>query len=420
MKSLLERYVNSYSGLSKESWMLSIVMLINRSGAMVIPFMGIYLHKELNFSIADSGICLSFYGIGSLAGSWFGGWLCDKIGNFNVQVISLLLCAPLHFITPEFKSFYAICVLLFVLGVISEIFRPANSVAISRYAKKENITRAFSLNRMAVNLGFSIGPAVGGILSAYSFHLLFYINGIACICAAIAFILFFRNRKERNEVGNGGAVVANMIVRSPYTDSKFLLFTLFCALYAISFFQLLNTLPLFLENGAGLSQKEVGLVLGFSGLVIVLLEMPLVAITERKLTIVQIMVWGTFVTGLSFFLYTISHSVFVIYIAISLMSIGEILVLPFMSTVTALRSGPANKGAYMGVNGISMGIGLIVSPFLGTTVVSEFGYTALWMGTFIILLITAVGYKYSIAPMEEIGAHKNEQHARSQSVTHEF
>lgn len=408
MKSLLKRYVATYEGLSKESWMLSIVMLINRSGAMVMPFMGIYLHEELGYGLKEVGIALSTYGVGAIIGSWFGGWLCDRVGSFKTQLISLFACTPLYFVIPFFESLPSICVMLFVLSIAYETFRPANSVAITRYAKKENITRAFSLNRMAMNLGFSIGPAIGGFLAEYSFHLLFFINGVACIAAAIVFILFFRNRKARNEVIDAQIEGGMKVVRSPYSDYQFIWFTLFCSFFAISFFQLLNTLPLFLENGVGLSKNGIGLVMGFSGLVIVLLEMPMVAAAERRLTITQIMVWGTVVTALSFFLYTVNQSLFVIYLAVTLLSIGEILVLPFMSTVTALRSGPENKGAYMGVNGISMGIGLIVSPYLGTMIASDYGFTVLWTGTFILLMITAVGYKYTISRMEEVSKFSNE------------
>lgn len=402
MKSLFEKYINTYSGLSKESWMLSVVMLINRSGAMVMPFMGIYLHEELGYDLKDVGIALSTYGVGAIIGSWFGGWLCDKVGSFKTQLISLFACTPLYFIIPFFESLTTICLMLFLLSIAYETFRPANSVAITRYAKKENITRAFSLNRMAMNLGFSIGPAIGGFLSEYSFHMLFFINGIACISAAVVFILFFKNRKARNEIAEEQLEDSTKVVRSPYSDYQFIAFTLFCSFFSISFFQLLNTLPLFLENGVGLSKNGIGLVMGFSGLVIVLLEMPMVAVAEKRLTIVQVMVWGTIITGVSFFLYTVNQSLFVIYTAITLLSIGEILVLPFMSTVTALRSGPENKGAYMGVNGISMGIGLIVSPYLGTIVASNYGFTALWTGTFLLLMVTAVGYKYTISRMEEV------------------
>ncbi len=405
MKSLFNRYINTYSGLSKESWMLSVVMLINRSGAMVLPFMGIYMKEQLGYELKEVGFALSFYGIGSIFGSWFGGWLCDKIGSFKTQVASLFACIPLYLMLPNFESLVAICSLLFVLSFAYETFRPANSVAITRYAKKENITRAFSLNRMAMNLGFSIGPALGGFLAEYSFYLLFVINAVACFIAAIVFILFFGKRKARNESLNDNLTKEQKAAqkkRSPYTDYQFLFYTLFCAFFAISFFQLLNTLPLFLENGVGLSKDEIGLVMGFSGLVIVLLEMPMVAIAEKRLTIVQIMFWGTIITGLSFFLYTIDKSLVMIYLAVTLMSIGEILVLPFMSTVTAFRSGPLNKGAYMGVNGISMGIGLIVSPYLGTIIASNYGFDILWTGTFVLLVLTAIGYRYTISKMPEV------------------
>lgn len=403
MTRLLNRYLQSYAGLSRESWMLSVVMLINRSGAMVIPFLGIYLHQELGFSIADAGFCLSFYGIGSLLGSFIGGYLTDKIGYFKVQVISLIFCMPLYLLIPNFASFWIICALLFLLGVVSEIFRPANSVAITKFAKRENITKAFSLNRMAVNLGFSIGPAIGGVLAAYSFHLLFYVNTVTCAIAMLVFVFFFRNRKERNEVKEYTSENAtNTHARSPYRDMKFLWFTLFCTFFAIAFFQLLSTLPLFLKDEVGYTQEEVGLILGYSGFIIVLMEMPLISFVERRFSILQIMVWGTVITGVNYFLYTIDYSFAIIFLAITFMSIGEMLVLPFMSTITALRSGDHNKGAYMGVNGVSVGIALIISPVLGTAIAESYGFKALWWCTALLVIVSAIGFYYTISPMKEV------------------
>ncbi|HLU87261.1 MAG TPA: MFS transporter [Taishania sp.] len=406
--NFLRKYIESYKGLSQESWMLSLVMLINRSGAMVIPFLGIYLHQQMGFSIFDAGKCLSLYGFGSLFGSGVGGWLTDKFGNYRVQIVSLLLCSPLYILIPHFENFYSICLLLFLLGLFSEIFRPANSVAITRYAKKENLTRAFSLNRMAMNLGFSIGPAIGGVIAAYSFYWLFYINACSCCVAILVFVLFFRNRKERNEAiaEDGRTNHVNVANRSPYTDTKFLCFSLFCTLFALAFFQLLNTLPIFLKDGVGFTQKEVGLVLGYSGFIIVLTEMPLIAFVEKRLSIIQVMFWGTIITGLNFFLYTISHQWFLVYLAITLMSIGEMLVLPFMATVTSLRSGPNNRGSYMGVNGISVGIALIVSPLLGTSIAEHLGYDMLWLLTALLLVVTAVGFYFSIKSLKEVTEFK--------------
>lgn len=398
MNKILKIYVDSYSGLSKESWMLAIVMLLNRTGSMVLPFLGIYLTDKLGFSLKDSGIVLSCFGIGSLIGSFLGGFLTDKLGNFKVQALSLLVSAPLYAILPQFQTLESASIMMLILSAITMAFLPANSVAITKYAKKENITRAFSLNRMAVNLGFSFGPAMGGFLSNYSYDLLFYCNGFAALVAGIVFIAFFYNRKERNEVDDvqEETNASETKERNAYTDVPFILFTLFCSTFCIAFFQILNTLPLFYKEEVRLTQNEIGLLIGFSGFCVFLLEMLLVHWAEKKFTIVDILFYGSIVTAISYSIFGFTHHLIIMYMAIFLMSIGEMLVLPFLSTVTALRAGINNKGAYMGLNGLSGALAFIVSPFLGTIIATKFNFEILWFATAIVLLITAIGFKITV------------------------
>ena len=139
---------------------------------MVLPFLGVYMVAELKFTLSQTGVVLSCFGLGAMAGSTLGGWLTDKVGHFRVQLTSIILSVPIFFLLPLLKDVFSLSVGVFVLSTITETFRPANSVSISVYAKPENITRSFSLNRMAINLGFSVGPALGGILAAISFKLL--------------------------------------------------------------------------------------------------------------------------------------------------------------------------------------------------------------------------------------------------------
>jgi len=401
MKKILKIYIDAYSGLSKESWMLAIVMLLNRMGSMVLPFLGIYMISELGFSLENSGIVLSCFGVGSVIGSWLGGWITDKIGNFKVQAISLFLSAPMFLILPYFKTVESFAVIMLVLSIISEMFRPANSVAITRYAKKENITRAFSLNRMAVNLGFSIGPSMGGFLSNYSYDLLFYCNAGAALVAGIVFFVFFNGRKERN-AANTETVSDKATVekeRNAYTDTPFLVFNLFCVLFSIAFFQILNTLPLFYKDVVHLTQTEIGLLMGFSGIIIVVFEMLLIHYTEKRFTVTQLLVFGSFITAISYFIFTFSHTLRMLYLAIGLMSIGEMLVLPLMSTVTAFRSQKNIRGAYMGLNGMTAAIAFIVSPFLGTHIATDYGFNTLWIITTVILVIVAIGYHFFTKPL---------------------
>ena len=388
---LFNSYINTFKGLSREAWMLSIVMLINRSGSMVLPFLGVYMTDHLKFSLENTGIVLSFYGIGSVLGSWLGGFLTDKFGEYYIQSWSLFLSAPIFIIMPFFSSVEMMALLIFLQSAISDTFRPANSVAITKYARPENLTKAFSLNRMAINLGFSIGPALGGILSGISYNFLFIVNGIGAVIAGVIYVIFFRKRNKifRKKKKSETTEVVKKIGKSPYKDYPFLLYSFLCAVFAVCFFQFFNTIPLFYKDVAKLDQSTIGFILGYSGFIIVLLEMPLVSLAERVLKIPQILSIGIIMSGVSYLLLLFGSNIPLLLLSMSILSIAEIWVLPFMSTVTALRAERGNKGAYMGLNGIAFSFSFIFTPFLGTYVLSHFGFDSLWIGSFAILMVTA-------------------------------
>ena len=374
--------------------MLAVVMLINRTGSMVLPFLGVYMTDHLGFGLKETGIVLSFFGIGSVVGSWFGGMITDKIGEFKVQSFSLLISVPLFCLIPLFKTEVGLAFIIFLQSTVSEAFRPANSVAVTKYAKKGNITRSFSLNRMAVNLGFSIGPALGGILSAISYDFLFYSNALGALLAGLTYIWFFRNRIHRNE--NSTQTHTDEKSISPYRDTKFLLFSGLCLVFTVCFFQLLNTLTIFYKEEAKLSQQLIGYILGYSGLIIVILEMLLVQIAEKKFKLRFTLFIGTFLCGISYAMLGFDHGILYLFISMTILCVGEIWTLPFMSTVTALRSGVNNKGAYMGLLGIGFSVAFIITPTLGTYIAEQFGFSVLWIGTGILMTLTAIGFYYVI------------------------
>lgn len=378
--------------------MLALVMLINRSGSMVLPFLGVYMTAHLHFSIENSGIILSFFGIGSVIGSWLGGMITDRIGEYRVQSLSLLLSVPLFCLIPLFTTEAGLAGIILAQSIVSESFRPANSVAITKYAKPENITRAFSLNRMAINLGFSIGPALGGILSAISYEFLFYSNALGALLAGLLYIWFF-GKRNKLAVAKAKKVKETKVVAkesSPYRDHKFLIYCIFCMLFSICFFQLFSTLTIFYKDTAHLSQQNIGYILAYSGFLIVLLEMSLVQIAEKYFTLAFTMLIGTFLCGFSYAMLGFDYSIVTLVISMTLLCVGEIWTLPFMSTITALRSGKNNKGAYMGLNGISFSIAFIITPYLGTMIADKLGFEVLWIGTGVLSVLIAAAFYFII------------------------
>ena len=191
-------YYKSFSGLSREIWLLSLVMLINRSGAMVLPFLSIYLNQELQFGLKECGMIMTCFGIGSVIGAFIGGILTDRIGFFKVMFLSLIFTGLSFFLVMNFKGFYSLCFGFFLISFIADSFRPANLTAIEAFTKKENRTRSLSLVRLAINLGYAAGPLMGGyVASLIGFSYLFLINGSTILIAALVFFLLFRHRKQR-------------------------------------------------------------------------------------------------------------------------------------------------------------------------------------------------------------------------------
>ncbi|WP_177733173.1 MFS transporter [Flavobacterium inviolabile] len=393
MKRFLDIYLDSYRGLSKPAWMLALVIFINRSGAMVLPFLGIYMTEALHFSLKEAGTVLSCFGLGAVTGSWLGGWLTDKVGHFKVQTVSLLLSVPMFCLLPLFKTVETLAVGIFILSVITDSFRPANSVSVAYYAKPENITRAFSLNRMAINLGFSIGPALGGLLAIISYSWLFYGNAIGAVLAGLLFFFYFRNRKgNENVLKKEADAAAEAKEVSPYRDRQFIWFNILTALYAICFFQLLSTLPLFYKEVHKLTEADIGILLAYSGFVVFALEMLLVHIAERKMTSAQVIILGTILCGLSFIMLVLPGKYLVLYVSMFVLCISEILVMPFVATVTVQRSGATNRGAYMGFGALAYSAAHIVSPYLGTRVADFYGFDTLWIGTGVLTVFIAFGF----------------------------
>jgi len=374
--------------------MLSLVMLINRTGGMVIPFLTVYLTSVLGFQTDEAGLAMSFFGIGSLLGSVIGGWLTDKVGAFKVQFFSLFFAAPLFVFLAYIKQPHEFYVSIFLLSTIYESFRPANSAAITSYAKKGNLTRSFSLNRLAINLGFSMGPALGGMLATFSYSWLFFGNGFAVFATSIVFFVYFFKRKERNVSENQHEESTTSVQHSPYKDKWFLIFSFYCFLFSCIFFQLISIMPLFYSQSLHFTQFEIGLLLGFNGLFVVLTEMFVVTLFEKRFNIYTILIIGCVALGISFLWLLFDTSLVSCFIAMAFLSVSEILVLPFMSTVAAKRSSVKNRGAYMGLNGLSISAAFVVMPYLATLFIEHFSFERLWYINIFILLITAFGFRF--------------------------
>lgn len=384
-------YKNAYSGLSRSTWLLSAVMLVNRSGTMVVPFMTLYLTQpSMGYSIGQAGAVVGIFGLGSICGGWLGGRLTDTIGFHRVQRVTLAGGGLMLMVLGQVKSYPLICGCAFLLNVVNDAFRPANSTAIAAYSKEENRTRSYSLNRLAINLGWAVGGAIGGILASINFKLLFWVDGGTNLAAALLLRYFLDPSVTRI----ARPVERKAPVTSPYQDKVYLLFIGATILFASCFFQIFSVLPVYYKNILHMPEYMIGLLMTTNGLLIACFEMVLVFKMEgRRENLVYIFFGSCFVALAYFLLNILPLSVFTAYFCMILMTAGEISAMPFMNSFWISRTKPDNRGQYAGLYTIAWSTAQVIGPAGGAEIAQHAGFRPLWWAVGGICLLAAMGFR---------------------------
>jgi predicted MFS family arabinose efflux permease len=370
----------AYGGLPRQAWLLAAIMLVNRSGTMVVLFLAVYLTKERHFSLEQAGSVLSVFGIGALLGTYLGGKLTDRFGHFWVQFWSLALGGLLFFGLIGLRSYPELVVGVFLLSLVSEAFRPANSASVAHYNPPEHLPRAYSLNRLAINLGFAVGPALGGLLALKGYHWLFVADGATCLASAgLLYWLFAPRPGDPPQVyPRTQAPEAPNLVRSPFRDRVFMGFILLVLAQAICFFQLFSTLPLYYRTAYGLSEAQIGWLMALNGLLVALLEMLVVYQLGNRPRKMRIIALGTLLVGLGYAVLNAWAHWSVLVLGVVVLTLGEIFTMPFMSVFAVGRSQPQNRGQYLAVYSMAYSGAHTLAPLVGTQVVAQASFAALW------------------------------------------
>ena len=388
-------YLNAFKGLTREIWILSLVMFINRAGLMVIPFLSLYLTKGLDFSLAQAGWVMTAFGSGSLGGSYLGGRLTDRFGHYWVQFWSLILAGGMFFLLMQMQSFVALCVTIFFTSLIADAYRPAGMAAITEFSRPENRARSITLVRLAINLGISIGPAMGGFLAgSVGYGALFVVDGLTCLLAAVV-LWRFLPRDTEEALGNEAeeAQARAVAARPVWKDRDFVLFLLLQLLTIIAFFQLLVTVPIYGKDTFGLHEADIGLLLTLNGLLIVLIEMPLIQWLERHARPLQLTALGAAIICLSFLLLAMPLSgTWVMVLFIIGLTFGEMINFPFSNTYAMGLSNRLNRGRYMGLYTMMFSLAHILSPIIGTQLVGWYGFGVMYGVMALIAALAMVGF----------------------------
>lgn len=385
--------------LPRAVWVQCLATFVNRAGTMVLPFLLLYLTRDLGLSPSTGGAIVALYGATALVTSPFAGRLCDRVGPLRLMTASLLLSGLVLLAFPVARSVAGVAVATVLWAVVSELFRPASLTAIAAAVSPANRKTAFAVNRLAINLGMSIGPALGGFLATWSYGALFVADGLTALAAAAILAKAGRPGEEHREAPGEapGAPAA-----PAHLDRRLLVLLLGVLPVAVVFFQHVAAMALFLVRDLGWSEARYGLLATLNTLLVVSFEVPLNSAMARW-PARRTLPLGALLTGLGFGLLAFAHAGGMVVASVVVWTFGEIVLFPGLNAAVADLAPEARRGEYMGLYMMAFNLAFAIGPWAGTVVLERWGGPVLWGGAFLAALVSAVLLSRTAAPRAESG-----------------
>lgn len=360
---------------------------------MVLPFMTLYMTESRGVSISKAGFVMTMFGLGAICGAFIGGKLTDKFGFYYIQLFSLFGGGVMFLVLSQVTEYNTILLVTFLLSFVNEAFRPANASAIAHFSHETNRTRSFSLNRLAINLGWAVGGSIGGFVASKSYYLLFWIDGLTNISAAVLLWLLLAPSKNKDSARK--PVPYTGPIKSAYKDKPYLVFIVLNTLFAICFFQTFTTIPLYFKQDLLMKESQIGIIMAINGLLIGILEMVIVHKLESKGGILSNIIRGVFLVALAFAALNLLPGMFALaMVFIILLTVGEMVGMPFMNTYWIDRANNSNRGQYAALFTMSWAVAQVAGPGMGALIAQYAGFNTLWWVIGGICIIAISGYRW--------------------------
>lgn len=373
---------NRYKGLPREIYFLFLARVITSIGSFVYPLLTLIMTDKLGLSPADAGVMMTLLVLSQAPTLLLGGKLADKYGRVKLIVVFQTLGAITYIICGIIKLSHVVVYLIVLASNFYAIAFPAMDAMTIDLTHSGNRKEALSLLYMGFNLGFAIGPMMGGIL--YKDHLSFVFIGdaVTTIISVVLVFMFVKETIPKHENGDRKPklerFVEGSVFRVLWERKVILVFAFILLIYQFAYDQWAFALPLqmkaLFENGASL----YGILASFNGMLVIFLT-PLLTSLIRKWKVL----YGTFAGGIcfaiSFGILIFARSMPLFYVAMFILTLGEVISTIDSRTFIADFSPASHRARLNSVVNLISGTGRMISPLIIGQVIAGYSISAGWL-----------------------------------------
>ncbi len=389
-----KRMYDTYAEYPRQFWILVMSRFIDQlGGALVFPFLTLYITRKFGASMTEVGVIFGIVAASGFVGSMLGGALTDRLGRKGMVIFGLLSSAAVNLMLAFVTDLKLVYVGALFIGLFGNSAGPAHGAMIADMLPEEKRSQGFGILRVVFNLAVTIGPAIGGLLAARSFLLLFICDAVSSTITAIIVALAIRETKPEAAEDEPEQTMAQTFggYRDVLRDVTFMLFVGAYVLLTFVYMQMNTTLAVYLRDSHGVPEQGFGYLLSLNAAMVVLFQF---AITRRiaKYKPLAIMAAGTLLYAVGFGMYGFVSTYVLFVVAMVIITIGEMLIAPNSQALVAKFSPDDMRGRYMAVFGISGAIPWGVGPLLAGLILDNADPRWLWYAAGLLGLVAAASF----------------------------
>ena len=388
---MLDRMRRATAGYPRQFWLLFWGMLISATGgSMIWPFLTIYMRQRLDIPLTTVTLLLTLNAAAGLMTTFVAGPAVDRFGRKGAMFLSLAIGSIMMLAMSMAGTLQLWAILMAINGAFGPLYRVGSNSMVADLIEPERRASAYALLRMSNNLGVAIGPSVGGFITSASYALAFYSAAGASATFALLVMFFMSETVPQRQVA----------ADQPQTDGGYSQvlrnrpFLAFCGVYTLAVMAhvlMMVLLPVYAKENFGVPESQYGFIMAANAAMVVLLQYTTTRITERYHHLPVLAVGSLFI-ALGTGSVALGWNFPTFLASMVILTIGEMIVMPTSTALTANLAPPDMRGRYMSIYGLTWGIGFGIGPVIGGFLNDNLAPVAIWYGGLVMGLAAAVGF----------------------------
>ena len=369
-------------------------MLVSTVGSsMVWPFLIVYVSGKLHLPLTTVASLITISSACGLISSLLGGPVIDRFGRKWVMVVSLLLNGGGYLLMSQASTFPVFALIMALNGTVNPLYRVAADAMMADLIPPEQRPEAYSLLRMASNLGISVGPALGGFLAAVSYTITFSIAAAGLAAFSLLVAVFAHEtmpkraplgsqKVEHERFGGYGKVLANL----PFTGM-----VLVFSLVQVCASLIWMLLAVYSKTNYGVNESQYGWIPTTNAAMVVLFQFGVTRLVKRFRPLMLMAMGASFYAAATFSV-AYGTGFWMFWGSMVVMTIGELILMPTTSTYTANLAPPELRARYMSLSGLTWQVASGIGPVFGGMLSDQLGPRTIWFGGGVVGLISILGF----------------------------